>query len=265
MSWGEVEKINSWAKKGVPLNHLIWLNDYKTYGQKSYVCKNKDILHELYRSPICANDEAIQIDAFNYVASEQEHYLGLWLSKNYGLKDVANLSNCKSISDLISDTDVLNQISLSEFADAFFNLEKVIAYFVTTEGLKAASALNNVMNVLEKTSSFKAAVASNPDIQTITRSMANNASETVVENAYIISVSANIGVNGANHARGSISCVPNGSADNVILVSSATGNNVNRVNNQAVHQFVKSLTFGGPAYYGPLENSVTYIQLDNVV
>ena len=194
-----------------------------------------------------------------------EPHLGLWLSKNYGFRDLINLPNCKSISDLISYTDALNKISLSEFADAFFNLEKVIAYFGTTEGLKAASALNNVMNVLEKTSSFKTAVASNPDIQTITKSMANNASETVIENAYVISATAAIGANGSWKSRGSVTCIPNGSTNTVTIISSSGANESLTAANISVHQFVKSLAFGGPPYYGPLENSVTYIQLDNVV
>lgn len=67
MSWVEVEKINSWAKKGVPLNHLIWLNDYKTYGEDSYVFQNKDILHELYSDPVLLMDCNITYESLDYI------------------------------------------------------------------------------------------------------------------------------------------------------------------------------------------------------
>ena len=33
----------------IPINHIIWLNDYKFYGEESYVYQDKNKLHELYK------------------------------------------------------------------------------------------------------------------------------------------------------------------------------------------------------------------------
>lgn len=54
--WALGKKLNSQIAD-VPLNHLIWLNDYKTYGEDSYVFNDKDIWNELLQSYLLiAND-----------------------------------------------------------------------------------------------------------------------------------------------------------------------------------------------------------------
>ena len=80
--------VNSYALN-VPLNHTNWLLDYKINGTKSYVYKDKDILHELYKSPISANDDNIKTDAFKFIANNHEDFLGTWLSKNYEFRNIA--------------------------------------------------------------------------------------------------------------------------------------------------------------------------------
>ena len=69
MSWSEIKKaVNS--NLNVPLNHLIWLNDYKTFGKKSYVFNDKKILHELYKNwDLCINDEDIRLEAYEFARS----------------------------------------------------------------------------------------------------------------------------------------------------------------------------------------------------
>lgn len=87
MSWSEVKKINS--DLGAPLNHLIWLNDYKTYGENSYVFQDKRILKELYASPIAANDVQIFIEAANYNSSYMTNEdLIKWAKNRYATKDL---------------------------------------------------------------------------------------------------------------------------------------------------------------------------------
>lgn len=80
--------VNS-AALNTPLNHIIWLNDYKTYGENSYVFKDKRILKELYASPIAANDAKIYEEAANYNrAYMSEEGFIKWAKNRYELKDV---------------------------------------------------------------------------------------------------------------------------------------------------------------------------------
>lgn len=92
---GSVGGVNS--SSDVPLNHLIWLNDYKTYGQDSYVFNNKDILYELYRSPIAPFDMDIRVEAFNFANENNE--LSSFLSRLHGLEDLG--------LDIVTNTNVL--------------------------------------------------------------------------------------------------------------------------------------------------------------
>lgn len=251
----------------VPLNHTNWLLDYKINGTKSYVYKDKDILHELYRSAISANDEDIQIDAFNYIASELEYYLGLWLSKNYGFRDLTNLPNCKSISDIIADVDIINRISTSEFKNAFFALDGVASVFATTNGLKIASADDEIMTLLEGSDTFKTAVVLNPDIQTATVS-----SGTVsVTNAFIPSVTLGVCTETVSYStsyyRGSVTGIRHGSTTNETFISATNSSSKLEEYTATINKFVKQLTVYQNS--NPIKpnatNSIKYIQLDNVV
>lgn len=66
MAWDEIKQsVNSYLD--VPLNHIIWLNEYKTYGEDSYVFRDKDILNELYLSKCALNDTYIYQNALSYI------------------------------------------------------------------------------------------------------------------------------------------------------------------------------------------------------
>lgn len=98
MSWGEIRKaVNS--DLNVPLNHLIWLNDYKTYGEDSYVFARKDILHELYRDyRITINDKKIRKEAMLYAESIGETGLALAQQYDCDLPSVAEYSTFDEIN-----------------------------------------------------------------------------------------------------------------------------------------------------------------------
>lgn len=251
-----------------PLIHTNWLLDYKINGTKSYVYKDKDILHELYRSPISANDEDVQLDAFNYIAAEHPDYLGTYLSKNYGFRDLVNLPNIRSISDLVADTNILNRIKESEFASSFFALADVIDAFATTEGLKNASLDNDIMTLLESSDSFKTKVASNPDVQTISAT----SSSVSVQNAYVISMYAGMyayrsGYNTFRY-RGSATKIIHGSTTNTTILSEVLGSSDTvYAADLAINNFVKNLQVNQPGGEGngKVENKITFIQLDTVV
>lgn len=125
--WALGKKMNSQIAD-VPLNHLIWLNDYKTYGEDSYVFQNKDILHELYASPIAANDRGIFSEALSWII-EQNEQVGSWLSKRYSIKaDLKSLetiedvsSNLDAVTSIVAETEVLDAIFQSCSADVFLH------------------------------------------------------------------------------------------------------------------------------------------------
>ena len=131
--WALGRKLNSQVE-GVPLNHLIWLNDYKTYGEDSYVFQNKDILHELYKSHISANDISMLSQAFNFIFDNNQARLGLWMSNAYDLKTVSeDLKTCKSISDIVLNETCLNAIASSNLSDLFYGRDEVLEMICTTD------------------------------------------------------------------------------------------------------------------------------------
>lgn len=86
--------INSTALD-TPLNHMIWLNDYKTYGEDSYVFQNKDILHELYRSPIVEFDEKIIEEVYSYFFNIGGTTFENWLKSTHAYKNLNEILSSK--------------------------------------------------------------------------------------------------------------------------------------------------------------------------
>lgn len=68
----------------IPLNHLIWLMDYKMYGEKSYVYKNKEIFNDLLTSSIIYYDDTLTPVLLEYVDSNNLDAQPL-LNVSYGL------------------------------------------------------------------------------------------------------------------------------------------------------------------------------------
>jgi hypothetical protein len=104
-----------------PLNHTIWLNDYKTYGQDSYVYTHKDILHELYRDyGLSVNDEKTLYEALSYADSIGE------LGKAYGCIfsetddfrniDFTTVNTYSDLSERVVDPEILAIIGNNERA-----------------------------------------------------------------------------------------------------------------------------------------------------
>lgn len=133
MSWVEATKITSDLSKtldntkeelknsmdsavSAPLKHLLWLSDFKSHGNNSYVFQNKDILYELYRdTPVSINDLDIRSGAIAYLI-ETEYPLNEILRNYYPFKGVSvewdeiTYSNCFThsvVSPLIFADDFL--------------------------------------------------------------------------------------------------------------------------------------------------------------
>lgn len=99
MSWPEVYKINSDFNS--PLNHLIWLNDYKTYGQNSYVYNDKDKWSELLSDYLlCMNDFGVAQYSLEYANTHNQ--AGKAFSAVYGTETHGTtlLDSCETIEDV---------------------------------------------------------------------------------------------------------------------------------------------------------------------
>ena len=109
--------INS-AALDTPLNHLIWLNDYKTYGENSYVFRDKDILHELYKSVrISANDNTIYIEAFNAIIDNNYPIVGVYFGAINDIKQSdadINWNSLTTMSAIASSETAMSAIASSE-------------------------------------------------------------------------------------------------------------------------------------------------------
>ena len=115
MSWPEIKKaVNS--DISTPLNHLIWLNDYKIFGDSSFVFLNKDALHELYTNyKLCMNDSAINAEAFEYVLSVNTE-VGTALANVYGIEATDTLKSLSTMNAVASSTVAMNAVANSTVA-----------------------------------------------------------------------------------------------------------------------------------------------------
>lgn len=249
--------VNSQAVN-VPLNHLMWLAYYKTYGENSYVFQNKDILHELYKSPVAANDLKICNEAFEYIGNNCENIIGPWLANVYSLKNISGLRDCTSIGDVIANQNTFDAVVASVFKDVFFALNKTVEVFATTAGLKVASGNNEIMTILEKSNYFIEKVSENPDIVVLTKSAAYGSTDISIDNAFLIANQIGIAYNSSN-------------ASSKLVSQSRTilHGNTDPISGTIKNKFVKTSTLRACTnsnFRGnEISNEFKYIQLDNVV
>lgn len=269
----------------VPLNHLMWLADYKTYGENSYVFQNKDILHELYKSPVAANDLKVCNEAFEYIGNNCEEIIGPWLANVYSLKDISGLRDCDSIVNIISTQSAFDAVVASVFKDVFFAFNKTAESFATTAGLKAASGNNDVMTLLESSVIFKQAVSTNSDIQTLDAGIVYGSGTSIsVNNAYIVSMTQGVAIYTYSDPStftyvktsfgGTASYILHGKTTrDTAIASFEDKSSIRYASTAVVNKFVKAASVAQPS--GSVSSSVInsssgkniieYIQLDNVV
>lgn len=141
-----------------PLNHLIWLNDYKTYGEESYVFQNKDILHELYNSiQLSMNDKRLRAEAFDYILSINER-VGLALGAIYGSgnidwSDYPTFESVITLSEtldlLTGKTDLVNVIVKDESRmSQIVENEQLMSFVVDNE--VAINTISNSTTLMNK-------------------------------------------------------------------------------------------------------------------
>ena len=105
----------------IPINHIIWLNDYKFYGEESYVYQDKNKLHELYKDgALCIHDKSILDEASNWCIDNG--YAGAFLAASYDM-DVAGAKVLRPLT-------AMNAIAASSTA-----MNAIAKQYKNTEGL----------------------------------------------------------------------------------------------------------------------------------
>ena len=101
----------------IPINHIIWLNDYKFYGEESYVYQDKNVLHELYKDgALCIHDKSILEEASNWCIDNG--YAGAFLAAAYDMDTtaVAVLRPLTAMNAILASSTAMNAILASSTA-----------------------------------------------------------------------------------------------------------------------------------------------------
>ena len=114
MGWDEVKKINSDMK--VPLDVYQYLNDYRLWGEDSYVYQDKSKLHKLYETIVVSmNDLELSGEALEYLTTANKH-IGKALGSVYGIERKDTLSNLSTMSAVINSSTAMSAVANSSTA-----------------------------------------------------------------------------------------------------------------------------------------------------
>ena len=116
MGWDEVKKINSDMK--VPLDVYQNLNDYKLWGEDSYVYQDKSKLHKLYETTVVSmNDLELSGEALEYLTTANKH-IGKALGSVYGIQRKDTLSTLSTMSAVANSSTAMSAVINSSTAMA---------------------------------------------------------------------------------------------------------------------------------------------------
>ena len=114
MGWDEVKKINSDMK--VPLDVYQYLNDYRLWGEDSYVYQDKSKLHKLYETTVVSmNDLDLSGEALEYLTTANKH-IGKALGSVYGIQRKDTLSTLSTMSAVINSSTAMSAVINSSTA-----------------------------------------------------------------------------------------------------------------------------------------------------
>ena len=114
MGWDEVKKINSDMK--VPLDVYQYLNDYRLWGEDSYVYQDKSKLHKLYETTVVSmNDLELSGEALEYLTTANKH-IGKALGSVYGIERKDTLSNLSTMSAVANSSTAMSAVANSSTA-----------------------------------------------------------------------------------------------------------------------------------------------------
>ena len=116
MGWDEVKKINSDMK--VPLDVYQYLNDYRLWGEDSYVYQDKSKLHKLYETTVVSmNDLELSGEALEHLTTANKH-IGKALGSVYGIERKDTLSNLSTMSAVANSSTAMSAVINSSTAMA---------------------------------------------------------------------------------------------------------------------------------------------------
>ena len=108
MGWDEVKKINSDMK--VPLDVYQYLNDYRLWGEDSYVYQDKSKLHKLYETTVVSmNDRELMLEAFVYLIENNKH-IGKAFCDVYGIGRKDTLSTLSTMQAVAASSTAMQDI-----------------------------------------------------------------------------------------------------------------------------------------------------------
>nr|DAI57450.1 MAG TPA: Tail fiber protein [Bacteriophage sp.] len=114
MGWDEVKKINSDMK--VPLDVYQYLNDYRLWGEDSYVYQDKSKLHKLYETTVVSmNDLDLSGEALEYLTTANKH-IGKALGSVYGIQRKDTLSTLSTMSAVANSSTAMSAVANSSTA-----------------------------------------------------------------------------------------------------------------------------------------------------
>ena len=116
MSWAEVSKVNSDFME-IPLDVLMYLADYKMYGESSFVYQDKSKLYKVYEaSNISMNDSKVNGEALDYLLKTQNAGEVLTLIHELGQKEQIRRSS--TMTAIANDTTAMTAVLNSNTATA---------------------------------------------------------------------------------------------------------------------------------------------------
>ena len=151
----------------IPINHIIWLNDYKFYGEESYVYQDKNKLHELYKDgALCIHDKSILDEASNWCIDNG--YAGAFLAASYDM-DVAGAKALKpltAMNAILASSTAMNAILASSTA--------MNAIAASSTAMNAIAASSTAMNaILASSTAMNAILASSTAMNAIAKQYKN--------------------------------------------------------------------------------------------
>jgi hypothetical protein len=161
----------------IPINHIIWLNDYKFYGEESYVYQDKNKLHELYKDgALCIHDKSILDEASNWCIDNG--YAGAFLAASYDM-DVAGakalrpltamnaiLASSTAMNAILASSTAMNAIAASSTA--------MNAIAASSTAMNAIAASSTAMNaILASSTAMNAILASSTAMNAIAKQYKN--------------------------------------------------------------------------------------------
>ena len=153
MGWDEVKKINSDMK--VPLDVYQYLNDYRLWGEDSYVYQDKSKLHKLYETTaVSMNDMDLNREVLEYLTTNNKH-IGKAMGSVYGIGRKDTLYTLSTMSAVAASSTAMSAVAASSTA-----MSAVIA---SSTAMSAVAASSTAMSAVAASSTAMSAILNSPN------------------------------------------------------------------------------------------------------